>query len=69
MSEARPPELAEGRPALGASVRRWLMRPEAPALVFLVLLMVVFSLTANGPTDREKESGGSRVQEGRAGHE
>ena len=48
MSEARPPELAEGRPELGASVRRWLMRPEAPALVFLVLLMVVFSLTANG---------------------
>jgi ribose/xylose/arabinose/galactoside ABC-type transport system permease subunit len=47
MSEARTREVAERRSTLGASVRRWLMRPEAPALVFLVLLMSVFSLTAD----------------------
>src|ERR687898_3015310 len=46
MSEARAPTTAEGG-AIGAVVRRWMVRPEAPALVFLAVLVVVFSLSSN----------------------
>src|SRR5215218_9463067 len=43
MSEARG-ALAERGGAGGAVVRRFLVRPEAPALAFLVVLLVVFTL-------------------------
>ncbi len=42
MSEARAPTTAEQRG--GAAVRRFLVRPEAPALVFLAVLLVAFTL-------------------------
>jgi ribose/xylose/arabinose/galactoside ABC-type transport system permease subunit len=42
MSEVRAPTTAEQRG--GAAVRRFLVRPEAPALVFLAALVVAFTL-------------------------
>ena len=45
MSEARAPTPAEERAGTwGDAVRRFVMRPEAPALIFLGVLLVVFSL-------------------------
>jgi ribose/xylose/arabinose/galactoside ABC-type transport system permease subunit len=45
MSEARAPTPAEERAGTwGDVVRRFIMRPEAPALIFLGVLLVVFSL-------------------------
>lgn len=35
------------RGAAGAGVRRWLLQPEAPALIFLVVLVVGFSLATD----------------------
>jgi len=46
MSEVRAPTTAEGG-TIGAALRRWLVRPEAPALVFLAVLVVAFSLSSN----------------------
>jgi ribose/xylose/arabinose/galactoside ABC-type transport system permease subunit len=46
MSEVQAPTTAEGG-TIGAVVRRWMVRPEAPALVFLAVLVVVFSLSSN----------------------
>jgi ribose/xylose/arabinose/galactoside ABC-type transport system permease subunit len=43
MSEVRAPTTAEGG-TIGTVLRRWMVRPEAPALVFLVVLVVAFSL-------------------------
>lgn len=49
MSEAgTTPGGAEGQTLLGAVLRRWFLRPEAPALTFLVLLVAVFSLAVDG---------------------
>ncbi|MDP8949857.1 MAG: ABC transporter permease [Actinomycetota bacterium] len=45
MSEARAP--AEERGTLGDAFRQFLVRPEAPALVFLVVLVVAFSLSSD----------------------
>jgi ribose/xylose/arabinose/galactoside ABC-type transport system permease subunit len=45
MGEARAPTPAEERAGTwGDAVRRFVMRPEAPALIFLGVLLVVFSL-------------------------
>lgn len=45
MSEARAPTPAEERAGTwGDAARRFIMRPEAPALIFLGVLLVVFSL-------------------------
>ena len=46
MSEVQAPTTAEGG-TIGSVVRRWMVRPEAPALVFLAVLVVVFSLSSN----------------------
>jgi ribose/xylose/arabinose/galactoside ABC-type transport system permease subunit len=46
MSEVQAPTTAEGG-TISAVVRRWMVRPEAPALVFLAVLVVVFSLSSN----------------------
>lgn len=32
----------------GSRFRRWMLRPEAPALVFIAALLVIFSITADG---------------------
>jgi len=48
MSEARAPTPAEERAgARGDAFRRFIMRPEAPALVFLAVLLVFFSLSSD----------------------
>jgi ribose/xylose/arabinose/galactoside ABC-type transport system permease subunit len=44
MSEARA--TAE-RDASGGALRRWMVRPEAPALLFLAVLVVAFTLTSD----------------------
>jgi ribose/xylose/arabinose/galactoside ABC-type transport system permease subunit len=44
MSEARAPTPTERGGASGESVRRFLARPEAPALAFLAVLLVAFTL-------------------------
>ncbi len=46
MSEVRAPTTAEGG-TIGTGLRRWMVRPEAPALVFLAVLVVAFSLSSN----------------------
>ncbi|HSK99220.1 MAG TPA: ABC transporter permease [Rubrobacteraceae bacterium] len=46
MSEARAPAEEGGR-SLGEAFRRFMVRPEAPALVFLVVLVAVFSLSSD----------------------
>src|ERR671910_1523022 len=46
MSEARAPTTAH-RDAIGTVLRRWMVRPEAPALVFLAVLVVTFSLSSD----------------------
>jgi ribose/xylose/arabinose/galactoside ABC-type transport system permease subunit len=46
MSEVQPPTTTQRR-TVGAVLRRWLLRPEAPALVFLAVLVVAFSLTSD----------------------
>jgi rhamnose transport system permease protein len=46
MSEVQAPTTAEGGTA-GTVLRRWMVRPEAPALVFLAILVVAFSLSSN----------------------
>src|SRR3712207_7778798 len=46
MSEVRAPTTAEGG-TIGAVLRRWMVRPEAPALVFLAVLVVAFSLSSD----------------------
>lgn len=45
MSEARAPSEEGGR-SFGEALRRFMVRPEAPALVFLVVLVAVFSLSS-----------------------
>ena len=48
MSEARAPTPAEGSAGTRSDVfRRFIARPEAPALVFLAVLLVVFSLSSD----------------------
>jgi ribose/xylose/arabinose/galactoside ABC-type transport system permease subunit len=46
MSEVRAPTTAQRR-TVGAVLRRWLLRPEAPAIVFLAVLVVAFSFTSD----------------------
>jgi ribose/xylose/arabinose/galactoside ABC-type transport system permease subunit len=46
MSEVQAPTTAEGG-TIGTALRRWMRRPEAPALVFLAVLVVAFSLSSN----------------------
>jgi ribose/xylose/arabinose/galactoside ABC-type transport system permease subunit len=46
MSEARAPAEQRGS-SLGDTVRRFMLRPEAPALVFLAVLVVGFSLSSD----------------------
>ncbi len=46
MSEVRAPTVAEGR-TIGTLLRRWMVRPEAPALVFLAVLVAVFSVSSD----------------------
>ena len=46
MSEVRAPTTTQ-RGTAGAVFRRWLLRPEAPALVFLAVLVAAFSLTSD----------------------
>jgi ribose/xylose/arabinose/galactoside ABC-type transport system permease subunit len=46
MSEVRAPTTTQ-RATFGAVLRRWLLRPEAPALVFLAVLVVAFSITSD----------------------
>src|SRR3712207_2435245 len=47
MSEARAPTPAEGSAGTRSDAfRRFIARPEAPALVFLAVLLVVFSLSS-----------------------
>ncbi len=46
MSEVQAPTTA-GRGTIGAVLRRWMVRPEAPALVFLAVLVVAFSLSSD----------------------
>ena len=46
MSEVQAPTPARGG-AAGTALRRWLVRPEAPALVFLAVLVVAFSLSSD----------------------
>jgi ribose/xylose/arabinose/galactoside ABC-type transport system permease subunit len=46
MSEVRAPTAAEGG-TIGAGLRRWMVRPEAPALVFLAVLVVAFTLSSD----------------------
>ena len=48
MSEAQAPTPAEGTGATRSdALRRFIARPEAPALVFLAVLLVVFSLSSD----------------------
>src|ERR687895_738636 len=48
MSEARAPPPAEQRGSSpGDALRRFMLRPEAPALVFLAVLLVAFSLSSD----------------------
>ena len=48
MSEARAPTPAEGSAGTRSDAfRRFIARPEAPALVFLAVLLVVFSLSSD----------------------
>jgi len=48
MSEARAPTPAEGSAGTRSDVfRRFIARPEAPALIFLAVLLVVFSLSSD----------------------
>ncbi len=46
MSEVQAPTTAQ-RGTVGAVLRRWMVRPEAPALVFLAVLVVAFSLSSD----------------------
>jgi ribose/xylose/arabinose/galactoside ABC-type transport system permease subunit len=46
MSEVRAPTTAEDG-TIGAGLRRWMVRPEAPALVFLAVLVVAFTLSSD----------------------
>ncbi|MDQ3795413.1 MAG: ABC transporter permease [Actinomycetota bacterium] len=46
MSEIRAPTVAQGR-TIGTVLRRWMVRPEAPALVFLAVLVTVFSVSSD----------------------
>ena len=46
MSEVRAPTTTEGG-TIGTALRRWMVRPEAPALVFLAVLVVAFTLSSN----------------------
>jgi ribose/xylose/arabinose/galactoside ABC-type transport system permease subunit len=46
MSETQAPTTAQ-RGTAGAAFRRWLVRPEAPALVFLAVLVAAFSLSSD----------------------
>lgn len=46
MSEVQAPTTAD-RGAIGAVLRRWMVRPEVPALVFLAVLLVAFSLSSD----------------------
>src|SRR3712207_2224980 len=46
MSEVQAPTTAD-RGTAGAAFRRWLVRPEAPALVFLAVLVVAFSISSD----------------------
>jgi ribose/xylose/arabinose/galactoside ABC-type transport system permease subunit len=46
MSEIRAPTVAQGR-TIGTVLRRWMVRPEAPALVFLAVLVAVFSVSSD----------------------
>ena len=46
MSEVQAPTPARGG-AVGTALRRWMVRPEAPALVFLAVLVVAFSLSSD----------------------
>src|SRR5918994_437538 len=46
MREARAPTTAEGG-TIGTGLRRWMVRPEAPALVFLAVLVVAFSVSSD----------------------
>jgi ribose/xylose/arabinose/galactoside ABC-type transport system permease subunit len=46
MSEVRAPTVAQGR-TIGTVLRRWMVRPEAPALVFLAVLVAIFSVGSN----------------------
>ncbi|MEJ7842179.1 MAG: ABC transporter permease [Rubrobacter sp.] len=47
MSEVQAPTPTEGGTTVGTGLRRWLVRPEAPALVFLAVLLVAFSLSSD----------------------
>jgi ribose/xylose/arabinose/galactoside ABC-type transport system permease subunit len=48
MSEARAPTPAEERAGTGGdALRRFIMRPEAPALIFLAVLLAVFTLSSD----------------------
>jgi Ribose/xylose/arabinose/galactoside ABC-type transport systems, permease components len=46
MSEVQAPTTVE-RGTAGTVLRRWMVRPEAPALVFLAILVVAFSLSSD----------------------
>jgi len=46
MSEVQAPTTAQ-RGTFGAVLRRWMVRPEAPALIFLAVLVVAFSLSSD----------------------
>ena len=46
MSEVQAPTTA-GRGTFGTVLRRWMVRPEAPALAFLAVLVVAFSLSSD----------------------
>ena len=46
MSEVRAPTVAQGR-TISTVLRRWMVRPEAPALVFLAVLVAVFSVSSD----------------------
>src|SRR3712207_8284106 len=46
MSEARAPAEQRGT-SPGGALRRFMVRPEAPALVFLAVLVVAFSLSSD----------------------
>lgn len=47
MSEVRTTPVAEQGGAGAALLRRLLLRPEAPAIIFLIMITVVFALTAD----------------------
>jgi ribose/xylose/arabinose/galactoside ABC-type transport system permease subunit len=46
MSEVRAPTAAQDG-TTGAALRRWMVRPEAPALVFLAVLLLAFTLSTD----------------------